>query len=424
MQLHERRPDMRKEKISAGRSINLAISERGLYALEQVGLKDKVLEKAISMRGRMIHTVAGETTFQRYGKNDTQCINSISRGELNKVLMTAAEALGVQIFFNKNATGLEMGEWGTPLFGTDGASSVVRQALIKKGICTESQEILDYGYKELTIPAGPNGAFVFDKNALHIWPRGTFMLIALPNFDGSYTCTLFLPHKSSGNISSGTIGFETTGFETTSFENLKNPEQVTQFFKAQFPDALPFIENLTEQFFTNPVGRMVTVRASPWNYKDEVLLLGDAAHAIVPFFGQGMNCGFEDCTILDEMIEKTGRPVQSLFADFSRIRKKDSDAIADLALENFIEMRDKVGKKEFLLMKEVESILQNEFSGRYISRYSLVTFSRTPYSQALAIGHIHNEILGELCRGLNSAKEVNLQRAEELINEKLSAYRD
>lgn len=399
VQMFERRPDMRKEKISAGRSINLAISARGLYALDQVGLKEKVLEKAVPMRGRMIHSLTGETAFQRYGKNDFECINSISRGELNKVLMTAAELKGVQIFFDRNSEGAELAELGTPLFGADGASSVVRQALLKKTNSAESRDVLDYGYKELTIPPGPNGSFLLEKNALHIWPRGSFMLIALPNFDGSYTCTLFLPHER--------------------FTDLTAPALVTDFFKKYFADAVPLIENLTENFFANPTGHMVTIRTSPWNYKNEILLLGDAAHAIVPFFGQGMNCGFEDCTILDEMIERSGKPVQELFDNFSRIRKVDSDAIADLALENFIEMRDKVGQKEFLLIKEVEAVLQNKFPGRYISRYSLVTFTRTPYSKALAVGHIHGEILSELCRGLNSAQEVNLRRAEELINEKL-----
>jgi kynurenine 3-monooxygenase len=407
VEIFERRPDMRSEKISAGRSINLAISVRGLHALDQVGLKEKVLEKAVPMRGRMMHAISGETTFQRYGMDDSQCINSISRGELNRVLMTEAEKYGVKIHFQHAAADLSLLEDGVPLFGTDGAGSAVRRSLMQMPQAKETQDTLDYGYKELTIPPGPTSGspFLLEKNALHIWPRGSFMLIALPNFDGSFTCTLFLPHKKTAGV--------------PSFEDLKSPGDVENFFQTHFKDAKPLIENLTDTFFSNPTGHMVTVRATPWNMGQKALLLGDAAHAIVPFFGQGMNCGFEDCTILDEMMGRSQKPVEQLFEEFSQSRKKDADAIADLALENFIEMRDRVGQKEFLLMKEVESVLQKEFSGRYISRYSLVSFSRTPYSEALALGQKQNLILSRLCEGLNVASDVDLKLAHQLIEEYL-----
>lgn len=427
VEVYERRPDMRKEAIGAGRSINLAVSTRGLFALKEIGLEQEVLKHAIPMRGRMIHSPKGELTFQQYGKDDSECINSISRGELNKVLMTHAEATGkVRYHFHQKATGFDRetgslqlqhqvhgleAEVDSPLMiGTDGSASAIRSAMIQSPGYECTQSYLEYGYKELTIPAGEDGgSFRMEKNALHIWPRGTFMLIALPNFDGSFTCTLFLPFEGA-----------------PSFRSLSTPAQVREFFSAQFPDALPLIPDLEEAFFEHPTGNMVTVKGFPWSARTRqghVLLLGDAAHAIVPFFGQGMNCGFEDCTVLDRLLRQSAgreKDWSSLFGQFERIRKPNCDAIADMAVENFVEMRDRVGDPRFLMMKEVEKILQKEFPGGYVSRYSLVTFSRVLYTVAYEAGRVQEQILSELCQDLGNPKEVNLERADELIRSRLA----
>lgn len=448
VEMFERRPDMRKEEIGAGRSINLAVSTRGLLALRDVGLEEEVLKYAVPMRGRMIHSRSGELTFQRYGKDDSEHINSISRASLNKLLMThAEETRGVKIHFNQRATGidLEKGElfledtaaskYSTVIadmvLAADGAASPIRDDLIKLEGYRASESVLNYGYKELVIPPGENGSFLMERNALHIWPRGSYMLIALPNYDGSYTCTLFLPFEGE-----------------LSFDSLKTKDDVENFFQEQFSDAVPLIADLSETFFSNPTGRMVTVKCEPWNFEERVLLLGDAAHAIVPFFGQGMNCGFEDLTVLAECMERhvkeggslyinrRNRPDLSspearrakecssswsrIFQEFFELRKQNTDAIADMAVENFIEMRDKVVDKQFQLEKAVEKVLQREFPGQYYSRYALVTFSNTPYSLAMQAGLVTDQILGELCRGLEAPEQVDLIKAKQLIESKLA----
>lgn len=422
VQVLERRPDMRRAAISAGRSINLAVSVRGLHALKQLGLEEQVLAQAVPMRGRMIHAADGALTFQRYGKNDSECINSVSRGELNKLLMSEAEKTGkVNIAFEKRVIGADFKggklrvrdepngverELSAPcVIGTDGSASVVREEILRLSGMSSSSEPLDYGYKELVIPPGPGGLFQLEKNALHIWPRGTFMLIALPNQDGSFTCTLFLPHKGP-----------------LSFAELGHPEQVRALFSEQFPDALPLIDQLERTFFENPTGHMLTVKCPTWHHEDRALLLGDAAHAIVPFFGQGMNCGFEDCTIFDDLLGQSllgPGSLEDVFSTLAASRKPNADAIADLAVENFVEMRDKVGNPRFLLEKAVERILQDKFPGEYVSRYGLVTFSREPYKFAHEMGHIQNEILAELCDELQAPEGVDLERAAILIRSKL-----
>jgi kynurenine 3-monooxygenase len=439
----ERRADMRKETISAGRSINLAVSTRGIHALRKAGLDEAVLQRAVPMRGRMIHAVDGQLTYQPYGKDDSEYINSISRADLNKALMTCAEETGlVDIYFNQKCTGMDIEKGIITLFnepenqyadvvadiviGTDGSASAIRQDMAKQPGFEQSESELNYGYKELVIPPGKDGSFLIEKNALHIWPRGTFMLIALPNFDGSFTCTLFLPWEGAN-----------------SFDKLKTNEDVKKFFDAQFPDAVPLLSNLEQTFSDNPTGHMVTVKCSPWNVEERVLLLGDAAHAIVPFFGQGMNAGFEDLTILDECIDHhiaqggalyinrrsregekdvLSRRIQEgssgwaqVFDDFVKQRKVNTDAIADMAVENFTEMRDKVGDPKFLLEKAVEKILQKEFPGSYLSRYSLVTFSNVPYSFAMKVGIVNDEVLAELCANITKPEDVDLQKAQKLL---------
>jgi kynurenine 3-monooxygenase len=427
VEVFERRPDMRVEQVSAGRSINLALSTRGLHALKQIGLADAVLEQAVPMRGRMIHAKSGELAFQPYGRDESQYINSVSRAALNKTLMNAAEATGrVSLRFSERVAVSDLDRWlydcenqstgekealaEKILIGTDGSASAMRHGLINHagGVCKE--EFLDYGYKELSIGPAPDGGFAMEKNALHIWPRGTFMLIALPNFDGSYTLTLFLPFEGP-----------------VSFAALNDAEQVEAFFAEHFPDAKPLVEDLTETFFANPTGHMTTVKCSPWYSGRNLLLVGDAAHAIVPFFGQGMNCGFEDCTVLDQLLERkydgnTSWHDLNLFAEFMALRKTNCDAIADMAVENFVEMRDKVGNARFLMEKAVEKILQNAFPGKYFSRYSLVTFSRVPYRVAFDAGLIVDEILAELCKDITHETQVDLECAERLIITKLTPF--
>lgn len=414
----ERRVDMRKEAISAGRSINLAISTRGLIALAEVGMDDLVLQQAVPMLGRMMHARDGALTFQPYSKNPDEYINSVSRAALNKLLMTRAEATGqVEIFFQTRVDGCDFAAKRLQCFdeskgqsielpyeitiGTDGSASRVRDALIKLPGYESDSSRLDYGYKELVILESN-----LEKNALHIWPRGNYMLIALPNFDGSFTCTLFLPFKGP-----------------VSFESLDSQDAVRDFLQAEFADAYALIPDAVQQYFANPTGHMDTVKCYPWHYAGDVLLLGDAAHAIVPFYGQGANCGFEDISVFESMLsqaEAKGRiDWQKLFADLGQERKPNCDAISDMAVDNFIEMRDKVGDAGFLLAKAVEKVLEREFPGDYQSRYSLVTFSNRPYKMAQDVGAACERVLGQLCVGLDDPERVDLARAKVLIDREL-----
>jgi kynurenine 3-monooxygenase len=415
----ERRADLRQERIRAGRSINLAISVRGLHALGQVGLAEHALEHAIPMRGRVIHPLDGPLAFQPYGKDDSQCIHSISRGWLNGMLMSEAEATGrVRIDFHHRVTRIDVTSGsvtavnertqaeehlsGAVLVGTDGAGSLLREAIVAAEGGTSTEELLEHGYKELTLPAGPGGSFAMEKHALHIWPRRDFMLIALPNLDGSFTCTLFLRFRGS-----------------PSFETLKTAEDVRSFFTAHFPDAVPLLTELEGQFFENPTGSMVTVKCWPWTAEARAVLLGDAAHAIVPFFGQGMNCGFEDCVVLDEVLARTPN-LGAAFAEFSRLRKPNADAIADMAVENFVEMRDSVADARFLLEKAIERRLLNELPGEFLSRYALVTFSNAPYRLAYEVGRVASAVVAELANGVTSAKDVDVAAARALVRARLS----
>ncbi|MEW6055019.1 MAG: NAD(P)/FAD-dependent oxidoreductase [Bdellovibrionota bacterium] len=417
--LFERRPDMRKETISAGRSINLAVSTRGLHALSQLGLEEEVLKQAIPMRGRLMHAVQGNLTFQAYGKEESEFINSVSRGALNKLLLSKAEESShAKVVFNERVTGAdfetstlhlknertgERTEFTSDfIIGTDGSASAVRSEMLRRPGYVSSEEKLNYGYKELHIAPAERGGFRLEKNALHIWPRGTFMLIALPNHDGSFTCTLFLPFE-------GMMGFSA----------LNTAREISSFFEGNFPDVVPLLPDLSRMFFENPTGHMVTVKCYPWSVVGRALLMGDAAHAIVPFFGQGMNCGFEDCTVLMDCLDECREDFTGAFHLFEKRRKPNSDAIADMAVENFTEMRDKVGDPRFLLEKAIEKRLQEKFPNRYISRYALVTFRREPYRFAYEAGIAQNEILNELCQGISTAEQLDLEKADQLIREKL-----
>jgi kynurenine 3-monooxygenase len=423
----ERRPDLRSTDGSGGRSINLALSTRGLTTLQFVGLEDEVLKLAIPMRGRMIHALNSGLTFQQYGKNDSEYINSISRSALNQLLLDHAEKLGnVNLHFKQKALSANIAsnsirildedsrqtqEWTAKLLmACDGSASAVRNQMHSDGLSDTKEDVLNYGYKELTLPAGAGNSFQIEKNALHIWPRGTFMLIALPNLDGSFTCTLFLPLQGENG-----------------FENLKSPDAVLAFFDEYFQDAKSLLPNLAKDFFENPTGHMSTVKCAPWNVDGRILLLGDAAHAIVPFFGQGMNCGFEDVMVFEQCISAQSSnnkhddiDWRKVFDDFYSRRKINADAIADLAVENFIEMRDKVANTQFMLERAVEKRLQTEFPGEFFSRYRLVTFTNVPYSFAQAAGKVTDEILKELCAQISDPSQVDLKLAGKLIKEKLA----
>jgi kynurenine 3-monooxygenase len=419
VEIYERRPDMRRVGVSAGRSINLAISTRGIHALQQAGLWERMRSIIIPMKGRLMHAIDGELTFQPYGKNEAEVINSISRGELNIALMNAAEEQGATIHFNRRCTGYDLKTGALRLrkeetheefklnagvvIGCDGSASAIRMAMLRLNRFDFSQQHLDYGYKELTIPAGPNGEHAIETHALHIWPRGNYMLIALPNIDGTFACILFLPFEGEDGFSS-----------------LKAPEQVVEFFKARFPDALRLMPQLAENYFANPTGSMITVKCSPWHVEGRALLLGDAAHAIVPFFGQGINCGFEDCTVLVDLLDQYGPDWQKVFAEFESARKVNTDAIADMAIENFIEMRDRVADPQFLFRKKIELALESKFPNVFVPKYAMVTFHRVPYSVALQRGAVQDKILAELCDAISRIEDLDWQKAGRLIASSLA----
>jgi kynurenine 3-monooxygenase len=372
--LYERRPDPRTGAAERGRSINLAISARGLDALERIGLAEQVMADALPMRGRMIHPVAGALNFQQYSAAGDRSINSISRGALNNALLdAAAKAPGVELRFDHRLTGLDP-ETGAMTFetqagetvagadvvlGADGAGSAVRAALVSAGLVTESVEMLDHGYKELTIPA-VGGEFAFDPGALHIWPRGTSMMIALPNPDRSFTCTLFWPTEAFAALTDAGI---------------------EEHFRAEYPDAVPLMPTLVDDYRHNPVGVLGTVHASSWQYGGRAGLIGDAAHAIVPFYGQGANCGFEDVVELDRCLDETGGSWGVALPLFERRRQVNTEAIARMALANFVEMRDKVASPVWRLGKRAEHTLERLLPDVYLSRYELVSFSTTPYAE-------------------------------------------
>ena len=419
VEIYERRPDMRRVRMSAGRSINLALSTRGIHALTEAGLWQQMQNIIIPMKGRMMHSPAAGLTFQPYGKDESEVINSISRAELNIALMNAAESHGVKIHFQQRCLGFNVRNGDLRLrdeasgneqtvscdvvIGCDGSASAIRSEMLRRPRFNFSQEYLDYGYKELTIPAAPDGKHVLETHALHIWPRGNYMLIALPNIDGTFACILFLPF---------------TGED--SFEQLNTRSLIEDFFQSRFPDALVIMPDLADNFFANPTGSMVTIKCSPWHVSGRALLLGDAAHAIVPFFGQGINCGFEDCTVLLELMDRHHLDWARVFSEFERARKINTDAIADLAVENFVEMRDRVADPRFLLRKKVELVLENKYPRRFVPKYAMVTFHRVPYSTALERGRVQDGILGQLCDPIQSVEDLNWNSADTLIHSQLA----
>lgn len=417
--IYERRPDMRKEKIIAGRSINLALSDRGIRALEEIGIMEEIRQIAIPMHGRYIHNADGKTAYQPYGKQG-QFINSVSRAELNIKLMELAEQHGVKINFLQkckdinwqkteitfeNTQSSQLAAHSSQLiFGADGAYSAARlQQQLQYDRFQYEQHYIDFGYKELTIAAGEDGEFRIEKNALHIWPRGNYMLIALPNKDGSFTCTLFFPFEGE-----------------PSFASLDSTEKVKSFFEKTFADAVPLMPTLENDFFNNPTSSLITVKCFPWIREDKFALIGDAAHAIVPFFGQGMNCGFEDCSVLDSLIDKHNDNWFAILKEYQNLRKPDADAIAELALNNFIEMRDKVADPRFLLQKKIEANLHEKYPDKWIPTYSQVTFSPgIRYSDAYRNSMRQEAIMQQVMAIHDIEEKWQSKEIEDLILEKI-----
>ena len=395
--LYERRADPRAGNFVGGRSINLALSTRGIHALDQLGIADEVMRHAIPMRGRMIHPAgagSGDLHFSPYDRDPNKCINSIGRAALNTTVIEAAlRHPTVRVLFNHLCTDADLDSAtaqllntstsqpvqasGDAVIGVDGAFSAVRQAMRKKLNGFDYDEsYLAHGYKELTIPPAANGSWVMEKNALHIWPRKSFMMIALPNPDGSFTCTLFWEFK-------GPRSFETT---TTD-------DEVRRFFDEEFPDAVPLMPALLEEYRENPTGSLVTIRCAPWYYKGKVALVGDAAHAVVPFYGQGMNAAFEDCVVLDECLAEFPDDRERAFVEYFSRRKENADALADLAVENFVEMRDKTASKTFRAKKKLDHLLEGLLPGIYLPLYTMVTFTRIPYATAARRARVQDRIV-------------------------------
>tara|TARA_R110000787_G_scaffold71771_3_gene159802 strand:+ start:359 stop:1759 length:1401 start_codon:yes stop_codon:yes gene_type:complete len=395
--LVEKRPDLRKVEQDAGRSINLALSDRGMEAIKMVGLQDEVKELCLPMLGRMIHDTKGNKFMSLYSGQEEKYINSISRPGLNMMLLDTAEKLpNVTLLFNQSCESIDFENttavfkdyitkeeitYNTDLiFGTDGAGSVVRNNMYvnKKLRLSFSIDWLSHSYKELTIPAAENGGFRTEHNALHIWPRGENMLISLPNLDGSFTVTLFLAHETGND----------------NFEKLNTPEKVSEYFEREFPDAKALMPNLINEFFENPTGKLGTVKCYPWNTYGKTLIMGDAAHAIVPFYGQGMNASFEDVVVLDKYIEKYEGDWDTTFSEFQKERKIDADAIADLAIDNFYEMKEHTANPLFQEKRKLEVAFEDHYPGKYNSKYSLVTFNADiPYSEAMKRGRAQDKAI-------------------------------
>jgi len=415
VEVYERLLDMRLDDLGSGRSINLALSNRGLRALNEVGLMSEIEKIIIPMFGRMMHDIDGNLTQQPYGK-DGQSINSISRAGLNMLLMDHAERAGVKFYFNHPTVDIDLDntqlkvenngnvheKTADIIVGADGAFSPVRGVFQITERYDYSQSYIEHGYKELTIPALRDGDFLLEKNSLHIWPRGNYMLIALPNLDGSFTCTLFFPFE--GN---------------PSFSSIRNRDQLFQFFSSTFPDARDLIPDLENDFFNNPSSSLVTVKCYPW-VKNKTFLIGDAAHAVVPFYGQGMNCGFEDCRILNKLLDEHSDNWEFVLEAYQLSRKPNADAISDLALSNFIEMRDLVADKNFLLQKAIEARLHEKYPEKWIPLYSMVTFNEnTPYSEAKRSGEIQNLIMKEIMNSSDfggDAENFNYGKAIEKLD--------
>lgn len=416
VQVYEKRPDGRKmNDEDEGRSINMALSDRGWKALDKAGLRDKVLPLTIPMYGRKIHNEHGKTTFIPYG-NEGQAIYSISRGKFNQLLVEEAEKLGVNVHFDHkvdeidlrtneilvtNPEGIQEKIPSNVIIGADGAYSALRNAMLKQVRFDYKQEYISHGYKELTIPATEAGEFAMDPNALHIWPRGSFMLIALPNPDKSFTCTLFLPFDG----------------ERVCFENIRDESDLVGTFQTYFDDAYKLMPDLVGEYFRNRTAALINIECYPWMLKNAVLI-GDSSHAMVPFYGQGMNSGFEDCYVLDGLIEKLGTNVWELiFAKFQKLRKPNTDAVSQLAMENFEEMRNEVADPKFLIRKKIEAKLHALYPNDWIPLYTMVTFSDMPYSEAYAQGKLQKKIMDKVMSNPLITQNWDKLDYEDIVNQ-------
>jgi len=415
VEVFEKRPDPRVKGYEGGRSINLALAERGLHALRAAGLNDAVMQQAVMMRGRMVHMKNGDTQLQRYGKDDSEVIWSVHRGELNITLLNAAEAAGAKIIFNHRIDKIDFEQKNihlindfdrssseikfNVLIGADGAGSGVRHALKEKNYLSERFESLGHSYKELEIPPSATGEFQIEANALHIWPRGGYMCIALPNTEKTFTVTLFLPNE-------GKPGFET----------LPDLAAARKFFEDDFADALPLMPQFDEDFINNPTSGLSTLYCDKWHLDGRVVLLGDAAHAMVPFHGQGMNCAFEDCLSLVHHIEQAEN-WETAFSEFEQERKPNALAIQTMAIENYVEMRDLVDDPDFLLQRQLERMLAERHPGVFIPRYAMVSFSCIPYKMAYERGLLQRALLIQATAGKQSLAEIDVTKVDEKIAE-------
>ena len=411
--VYERRKDLRSEIITAGKSINLALSERGWTALKKVGVDREVMKIAIPMHKRIMHDVNGELTEQLYG-NEDQAIYSVSRAQLNIVMMKLSEENGVDLYFNEKCVDVDFKKSKVFfnntinnetrevkfdfLIGSDGAFSAVRNQMIKQYSHEYSYDKIDHDYKELHIPASSKGNFLLEKNALHIWPRGNFMLIALANLDGSFTCTLFAPKKGKN-----------------SFETLNTKDRVEKYFTDIFPDFFELVPNLYEQWNANPTSSLGIIKTFPWHFKDKAILIGDAAHATVPFYGQGMNASLEDCRILDELLDKYGDNLNNCFSEYSKLRRPEGDGLQALSLHNFIVMRDKTADPHFLLQKKIEQKFGNLYPDKWIPLYSMVSFTNIPYSEAWVIGLKQEKIMQKIMQIPNLEKKWDQQEVMDAV---------
>lgn len=415
VEIFEKRSDPKNQLAPAGRSINLVITSRGLHGLKVAGLLEKILPITVPVYGRRIHPKNGETLFQPYGRDKSECNYSVSRWDLNKALIKACQEIGIPIHFEhevlelnsqkKEITFKTTSENKTKsydkLFATDGAGSAVRKSLLKDfpQDFSESVEWLDTDYKELHLPKLSSGNSALEKNELHIWPRGTHMMMGLANADNSFTMTLYLPKQN----------------HQFAFSNLTNEEKVKEMFQSEFSDSISHMPNYAKEFLENPQGKLATVRLNKWNYEDSIALMGDAAHAIVPFFGQGMNLGFEDCTTLIRLLDDANQDWGKAFTAYDQTQRPNANAIAEMALENFVEMRDKVGDAQFQLKKKIEGVLEKEFPDLYRSRYGLITYTLVPYARAQEIGFKQSQLLDELSKNLQSAESINLEKTKQIL---------
>ncbi len=413
--IYERRPDLRKENIAAGRSINLVISHRGWNALKVAGIEEEIKEITVPVYARMTHDLQGNQTKHPYSI-ENKAIWSVSRGGLNSKLLSIAESFpNVSLHFNCKCNDVDLDNASASfentqtneiinveadlLFGADGAYSAVRQKMMQKDRFNYSIEYIEHGYKELVIPANEDGSHKLDKNNLHIWPRREFMLMALANTDGSFTCTLFFPYEGKN-----------------SFDRIKSENDLTSFFKEVFPDALHLMPTLQKDFFENKTSSLAIVRCSPWVHKDKIALIGDAAHAIVPFYGEGMNCGFEDCFIFNSLLEKMGdKDLNALLNSYNELRKPNGDAIAELSLNNFVEMRHLVAEPDFILRKKIENKMQEKYPDKWLPLYSQVKFSNIQYYDALNTSKKHDEIMEKILSMKGIEENWNSSEVENLI---------